>query len=462
VLSEPATHISPTSTARGGPPGRGLAIAVAALTLVRLASVGAGFLASVLGARLIGADGLGIIGAALTIATLCALTANGGLNIATIYLLGRRPHERREIVGQVAVMATAAAILAAAAVFLAGFLLRTTVLGGASASLLLAAAATGAGILLFELGGGVLLGLHRRSQYIGIQAVEALSSLALTALILVAISRSATGFLAAAANGYWAGALAAAFLARRQLGPLPLGVRRSFAGEALGIGLRGQVGNILQYLNLRLDLLLVPALLNLASAGVYLVAVRISEVLTQVSSSSAAFLFPHVAAQAERDATATTERATRMTLVVVVLGGLPLLLLAEPILSLAFGDEFVGGAGALRIMLVAMLPLSLVRIMAGDLKGRGRPGTVSLAALTALVATVVLDLLLIPLLGIEGAALASLLTYSTSAAMLLVIYRRLTGGSLRALVPATSDLRSLLAMGRRAATRRRATPGTKA
>jgi O-antigen/teichoic acid export membrane protein len=292
--------------------------------------------------------------------------------------------------------------------------------------------------------------------------VEALSSLALTALILVAISRSATGFLAAAAIGYWAGALAAAFLARRQLGPLPLGVRRSFAGEALGIGLRGQVGNILQYLNLRLDLLLVPALLNLASAGVYLVAVRISEVLTQVSSSSAAFLFPHVAAQAERDATATTERATRMTLVVVVLGGLPLLLLAEPILSLAFGDEFVGGAGALRIMLVAMLPLSLVRIMAGDLKGRGRPGTVSLAALTALVATVVLDLLLIPLLGIEGAALASLLTYSTSAAMLLVIYRRLTGGSLRALVPATSDLRSLLAMGRRAATRRRATPGTKA
>jgi O-antigen/teichoic acid export membrane protein len=225
---------------------------------------------------------------------------------------------------------------------------------------------------------------------------------------------------------------------------VPISFSRRFTGEALAIGLRGQVGNVLQFLNLRLDLLLVPALLNLASAGVYLVAVRISEVITQVSSSSAAFLFPHVAAQEERDATETTERAARMTLLVVVLGGLPLALLAEPILSAAFGAEFASGALTVRIMLLAMIPLSIVRLLAGDLKGRGRPGLVSLAALLALVATVVLDLLLIPWLGIDGAALASLLTYTVSAAVLLRAYRGLTGGSMLALVPTPDDARRLV------------------
>jgi Na+-driven multidrug efflux pump len=115
---------------------------------------------------------------------------------------------------------------------------------------------------------------------------------------------------------------------------------------------------------------------------------------------------------------------------------------------------------ALRIMLLAMLPLSLVRIMAGDLKGRGRPGIVSIAALVALLGTIAFDLLLIPAMGIEGAALASLLTYSTSASLLLMTYWRVTGGSMRALLPTLSDLRSLLVIGGVLAMRGRTSRGS--
>jgi O-antigen/teichoic acid export membrane protein len=140
-----------------------------------------------------------------------------------------------------------------------------------------------------------------------------------------------------------------------------------------------------------------------------------------------------------------------------VLAAVPLFALAEPVLGIAFGDDFVAGAPTVRIMLVAMLPLSIVRLMAGDLKGRGRPGLVSVAAGVAVLGTVVFDLLLIPLLGIEGAALASLLTYTTSATMLLYAYRRETGGSLRALVPQPRDLPQLWALGLAALAARRRT-----
>jgi Na+-driven multidrug efflux pump len=139
-----------------------------------------------------------------------------------------------------------------------------------------------------------------------------------------------------------------------------------------------------------------------------------------------------------------TEAAVRLTLVVVVVAGLLLALLAEPVLSV-FGEMFPSGALTLRITLLAMLPLSAVRLLAADLKGRGRPGTVSLAALLALAVTVAGDLILIPWLGIEGAALASLLAYSASAGALLLAYLRLTNGSPAALVPRAADLRNLAA-----------------
>ena len=97
-----------------------------------------------------------------------------------------------------------------------------------------------------------------------------------------------------------------------------------------------------------------------------------------------------------------------------------------------------------RITLLAMIPLSVGRVMAGDIKGRGRPGLVSVGAFVAVIATVVFDLTLIPTLGIEGAAIASLLTYGTSATFLLIAYLRLTGARLSALVPRWGDVRALV------------------
>ncbi len=426
---------------------------MALLTVVRVGSVFAGFLTSVLGARLIGEAGLGVVGAATTIATIGALVSSGGLNIAAVYHLGQRPAEARRIVGWVATQALVVVGVAAVLVAAMGLLIGTAVLGSRSPDLLAAMAFLAAGLVGFELSGGILLGIHERGAYVWIQLVEALGSLVLTAIILVWLSRDATGYLAAAALGYWLGIGLALWQAWRKLGGFRLAVSRRFTVDALAMGLRGQAGNILQFLNLRLDLLLVPALLNLAQAGIYLIAVRVSEVVAQLATSSAAFLFPQVASQADLRATGTTERTIRLTTLIVVATALPLALLAEPLLLFAFGPGFTSGAWTVRVTLLAMVPLSLFRVLAGDLKGRGRPGLVSLASLLAVGATVVLDLGLIPLLGIIGAAFASLITYSVSAAALLVIYRQVTGGSALALVPRPSDVRVAMDLARRGVAR---------
>ena len=414
------------------------------MAIVRLASVGAGFLTSVLAARVLGPTPLGAAAVGLTAGTIAALLSNGGLNIAAIYFLGRRPDQRHLIAGWIVTLGLGTTILAAVLVGIGGPMLSPSVLAGDGA-LLRATALLAASIVAFELSGSLLLGLDRRSAYLVAQVLEGIGSLVLVVLIFAAGATTAAGYIAGAAS---AAALAAIFgivATRRVVHGLALRFDAHFTRQALALGLRGQVGNVLQLLNLRLDLLLVPLFVDLRAAGIYLIAVRMSEVVSQVASASAAFLFPAVS-RLDPGQTRLTERTVRITLVIVLAGGLVIGAFAPLLLGLFFGAAYVAGTAALRITMVAMIPLALQRLMASDLKGRGKPGLVSISAAFALGATVVGDVVLIPRLGIEGAALASLIAYSTGTAVLLVLYRRVTGASLAQLAPRPADVRELVTM----------------
>jgi O-antigen/teichoic acid export membrane protein len=129
--------------------------------------------------------------------------------------------------------------------------------------------------------------------------------------------------------------------------------------------------------------------------------------------------------------------------VVVIAGIVAVGLIASPLLTVAFGREFESGVGATHVLLVGMIPLTLFRLLAGDLKGRGRAGVVSIAAAVALLVTAVGDLVLLRVLGIVGAAAVSALAYATAALVLVIVLRG--SYALRAvdLVPRVADVAEL-------------------
>lgn len=61
-------------------------------------------------------------------------------------------------------------------------------------------------------------------------------------------------------------------------------------------------------------------------------------------------------------------------------------------------------------------------MLTSDISGRGYPQYNSIAAGLALVATVALDIVLIPSMGIIGAALASTISYSMTFVLSVVFY----------------------------------------
>jgi Na+-driven multidrug efflux pump len=75
--------------------------------------------------------------------------------------------------------------------------------------------------------------------------------------------------------------------------------------------------------------------------------------------------------------------------------------------------------------------------MSADITARGRPEFNSVVAVTGGAVTVILDLLLIPRMGINGAALASSITYLLEAILIGTVLKHLLHKSWRSVVVPT-------------------------
>jgi O-antigen/teichoic acid export membrane protein len=434
-----------------GGAGRGFGVQVALLAAARLSTVAAFFGVTVVGARLLPADELGAAAVGQTIGMVAGLIGNAGINIATIYFLQQPGAERPGMVRRLVAIAIGACSVAILLVLVTAPLTFGLIVDRTAWPLMLAAAAMGATMVAFEFAGALLLGLGRPGRFTFLELVRGWGSLIAVGLLLLGPWRSDAGLVMGMALGYAAAAVMGLAWTNRAGMSLAPQVDLGFSRAVLGFGMRGQIGNVFQFLGVRLDLLLVPSLLDLRAAGVYFVAVRVSDVVGQAATAVASLVFPRVAALGDSRSTALTERATRLTLIAVAVSALVLGLAGELVLRVAFGPEYATGATVLSILLVAVVPLSVGRVLAADLKGRGRPELVSLAALGAVAATIVFDLALIPSLGLVGAGIASILTYSVSTIALLAAYRAVTGGRLSALIPRPADVAYVVAAVRRGA-----------
>jgi O-antigen/teichoic acid export membrane protein len=100
--------------------------------------------------------------------------------------------------------------------------------------------------------------------------------------------------------------------------------------------------------------------------------------------------------------------------------------LAAPFYLSLFGSEFTGAVTALRILLVCQFLIVLAGADAVLLIMLRRERTVLLLTATALLANLILNLSLIPIWGMEGAAVASLIAMAIVRLSLLLVIRRTT------------------------------------
>ena len=223
---------------------------------------------------------------------------------------------------------------------------------------------------------------------------------------------------AVAARG-WAmlAGLAVAVVLQRRLGPLglrswpPAHERRELLRFAFPTAAAGLVMSLCS----SLALLMTTALAGRAETGLYAAAFRVTFIGILMLRSFTWSFDPFISRLLEAGETAQLRRLLQAVTKALLAVNLPLaalfILLADPVASL-FGPEFLPAARCMRILALDSVVVSLAYLADHLVLFSGRPRLVLANGLGLLAVMFGSDLLLIPSMGAEGAAWASLAAHS--------------------------------------------------
>ncbi|HVU72458.1 MAG TPA: polysaccharide biosynthesis C-terminal domain-containing protein [Mycobacteriales bacterium] len=215
-------------------------------------------------------------------------------------------------------------------------------------------------------------------------------------------------------------------------------------GLARRAGLVG-AANAVSLANYRIDVALLATLRGVRAAAVYSLAVALAELVWIPSSTWAASLVARLRTDGPDEAARRTARVVRGTVVLSVATGAVGFALAAWLISPIFGAAYHHALAPLAVLLCGTIAFAPASVLAQYLTiSLGRPGATLRAALLAATTTAVLTLVLVPLWGATGAAVATSLGYAAGVAV--GVQRSATLGVVhkRDLVPQTGDVRELV------------------
>jgi O-antigen/teichoic acid export membrane protein len=210
---------------------------------------------------------------------------------------------------------------------------------------------------------------------------------------------------------------------------LTAAVHRPTLRRQLSFGFRGYLGWVMQSANYRLDVFLVVAFVGATELGYYAVAFGAAELLWQIPFALGAVFFPKVSAMSADEnaemAAITCRRALFVTLVATICA----VALGQLAITVAYGEEFSPAVVPFYILAPSALLYTIQKVLSSALAGRGMPEATLYGGLVSVPVTVVLGVILIPTMGIEGAAIASVAAYAANAACIMLIFAAVTGKS---------------------------------
>jgi O-antigen/teichoic acid export membrane protein len=234
-------------------------------------------------------------------------------------------------------------------------------------------------------------------------------------------------------------ALAARELRRVAATP-PVRPPRRLVTELAGLGAQLAPHGLFLTLLLRVDIVLLAQYRALADVGVYSVAVLIAELVWLPTWSLAQPMRQRQANAPAQEVAAVAARTVRMTTVLALAAAVGLAAAASLLTRVLFGGGFADAVPAVWALLPASVAMAVWRPVSFALV-RLAPGwltaSVSIAALGVNVGA---NVLLIPALGIAGAALSSSLAYTIGALVSIRLLARRGGVPPRAFWPSGSDV----------------------
>lgn len=192
----------------------------------------------------------------------------------------------------------------------------------------------------------------------------------------------------------------------------------------LRYGINSYWGSLAWMANGRLDQFIMSMFVSLESLGYYAVAVSYATFLFPLAGIFAMVLFPNVAAAPSiEEAKEKINSAFKSTLLTLGMGALVFGGVAPWLLPGLFGAPFSISIVPAIILLFGTILLGCNYVLSDGLRGMGYPLDPSYAELIGMIFTVVGLLVLLPSLGIMGAAFTSVASYALVFSILLIRFK---------------------------------------
>lgn len=396
--------------------------------LVRIALT---FVSGVLLARLLGPERKGILSTVLIYPSLILSLSELGVRQAATYHLGKGFHNERNVVGTVMFLLVASSLFGVAVctgiyfwVDNPNFTLPMIVLALASIPVTLS-------VTFSE---GILLGKEQISSFSRVGWAMPLARLVGVLAFVWLLSWGIVGALVGSLIAGGVMALYILWLVARSTA-LNLQFNPPLMKELLSLGFVYAIALFTIGLNYKVDIVILERLASPEDIGQYTLGVGIAELLWQLPAALGVVVFSRSANTKDSEAfTQNVLRLLRVTFVAAVAGALLLALVAGLFIPLVYGEAYRPSVGVLRLLLPGIVAFSIFRVLNVDLAGRGRPAVALWSVAPAVALNVVLNFLLIPRYGIEGAAVASTLSYTAAVIFYTVAYAKVVEVPLAAMV----------------------------
>jgi O-antigen/teichoic acid export membrane protein len=394
---------------------------------------------TVLVTRVTGAHGRGVYTLVYALANLASMITALGISWAGIYYIGKRLFPLADVASTLLTVSLAAAGVAVAGLAAAFFLFRSSYFHDVSLTQAVIMLVLAAIIQVMTTSSSIVLGMNRPLAFSGLSLLQFGVALVLQGILALAGLLTASSALIALAIGAASSGVLGLVIVRREV-PLRLALDSKILRSFLNFGIRGYLANLMQFMNYRLDALIVNGLLGLVSVGFYSIATAMAEALWYGANALALVLFPHVSSLERKEADRITPVIVRNAVFMTLVGAALMFVVSRQLILVVFGSGMTPALHPLWLLLPGIVTLTAAKVISSYLSGIGKPTYSTYVGAGTVALTVILDLVLIPRFGIEGAAVASSIVYTLTAATYVWILRVESGaGLLETLVVRPSD-----------------------
>lgn len=178
-------------------------------------------------------------------------------------------------------------------------------------------------------------------------------------------------------------------------------------------------------LNYKLDIILLDKLSTSFNIGIYSKGVAIADYLWEIPMLISTIVFARSAgAKNGEEFSIKVSQLLRVSILFIGIAALILIFASKYIILLMYGNDFVKSTEVIQLLLPGVLLLTFFKVLNMDLAGKGKPWVSMKAMIPAVIINIILNILLIPDFGANGAAFSSTLSYTIAAILFLHFYSK--------------------------------------